>query len=441
MSELKIGFSRCDITPDLGCLMSGYFETRVSDGVLLPLLGTAVAATDGADTVIIMSLDLVGIYKYDQDVLRKYVAEAVGLTSDSVMIACTHTHLGPVISREEDGFDLHVFDQLKARLGELAKSAMADMRPAEMYFAEDSAQDVSFVRIFKMQDGTIMTNPGWQNPDVLEQIGEGDDRVGLVVFKREDAPDVALINFQVHADVIGGTKFCADYPHYVRETFEKSVENTLCMYINGANGDLNHIDIRLGKSEMRDGLPRSEYMGRKIAESAANAYTRLRKSVESTVSHIERPFDVSVDKGTDEEVEEAKHVYEIWKTGRENELFTPEELDSMAHNIAKGKAERIVRLIGHPSTFAMNLCAVRIGDFALACFPAEPFSVIGRRMREEAGFPITFSACCCNGYENSYLAMREYYGTNAYEPQASIFACGEAERVSDEMLDILKSLK
>lgn len=439
---MRVGFARKDITPKLGCYLSGYYETRIADGIIDPLLGTAIAATDENQTVIIMSLDMIGINQQDQDIIRRFVSRKVKVPYEAIMIACTHTHLGPAMSRDEDGFKQEDFSELKERLAVLAQEALEDMRSAEMYCAETHVHDVSFVRIFKMNDGSLITNPGLRNPNVNSPIHEPDEHLGLVLFKRKNASEIAIINFQVHPDVIGGTKISADYPKHVRDTFEKTIENSRCMYINGTCGDLNHIDIRLDDDDLVGGYQRSVHMGRCIASAAVSVYATAKKCQGQTVGCVQRDYFAALNKGTDEEIIEAKNIYSIWKSGRENEIFSEEELNSMAHNCAKGRAEQIVKLISYPSDrFPLHLNAISIGDLGVAGFPAEPFSAIGKTIREKSEFPCTFSACCCNGYENSYLPTEDVYGSNAYEPNASMFLKGEAEKIAEEMLTLLNGLK
>ena len=61
MGNLKAGFARIDITPPLGTRLVGYPRIRRAEGILDPLLATAVAVSDGENTAIMMSIDLIGI--------------------------------------------------------------------------------------------------------------------------------------------------------------------------------------------------------------------------------------------------------------------------------------------------------------------------------------------------------------------------------------------
>ena len=60
--ELRVGFARRDITPPPGIDLSGFgFRFGANLGSLEPLKVGALAVTDGAQTVLLFSLDLIGL--------------------------------------------------------------------------------------------------------------------------------------------------------------------------------------------------------------------------------------------------------------------------------------------------------------------------------------------------------------------------------------------
>ena len=106
-----------------------------------------------------------------------------------------------------------------------------------------------------MKDGSVRTNPGCLNPDVEGPLSDADNTVRLVKFEREFKNDIALVNFSTHPDVIGGNKYSADWPGFVRNFVEKDIDGVSCIVVNGAQGDVNHIDVTkesLGKNTSRE---------------------------------------------------------------------------------------------------------------------------------------------------------------------------------------------
>ena len=71
-----------------------------------------------------------------------------------------------------------------------------------------------------MKDGTVGWNPGKLNPKILKPAGPIDPDVAVVYFEaadRDRTPLAAYVNYAVHLDNVGGTKFSADMPATVAE--------------------------------------------------------------------------------------------------------------------------------------------------------------------------------------------------------------------------------
>lgn len=53
---MNVGFARVDITPMLGSAITGYYEPRYADGILDPLLATAIAFDDGEKRAVLFRM-------------------------------------------------------------------------------------------------------------------------------------------------------------------------------------------------------------------------------------------------------------------------------------------------------------------------------------------------------------------------------------------------
>jgi hypothetical protein len=81
-----------------------------------------------------------------------------------------------------------------------------------------------------------------------------------------------------------------------------------------------------------------------------------------------------------------------------------------------------------------------MGDFALVGFPGEPFTEIGRQVREASDYKMTFVSCCANGHEGYYPSAAAM-DAGSYEAAATKYCKGIAETLVDagrQMLDELK---
>lgn len=441
---LKSGFARLDITPPLGTCLAGYFHARPADDILDPLYVSAVAFDDGERKAVILSIDNLGI---NQDILfeiRGSIAEACGTVREAVYITCTHTHLAPGMNQGHNSSDNQpeYAGFLSKKAVDAARLALADLAPSTLSYTRGEAKDVSFLRRYRMKDGSARTNPGFLNPDVAGFIGEVDEMSQLLVIKREGKPEIGIVNFQVHPDTIGGCSVSADYPKFVRDTYEKLIDNSRCMYINGAQGDSNHIDIRLDETKCRRGYERTRYMGRKIAMSVIANY-ELREEIKGDeISFANKIVSVKYNKGTPEEVEWAKALMAEYE-----QYGDPMKIPGIVERAAGGspvqlvaKAKRIYDLSKLGDEKELLISALAIGDVVFGGFPGEPFTEMGRLVKNNSKFTLTIPSCCTNGYEG-YYPMMDAYDEAGYEANSARYERGTAEKLANELSDLINTLK
>ncbi len=438
---LNAGFGRLDVTPVLGTTLAGYFHRREADGILDPLLATAVLFDNGEKKAVYVSVDNLGMAQPLMNRLRQEVADRVGCDFEGVFISCTHTHLAPVTldnlgHQENDDY----IEWLIKKVGDAAQLALNDLAPVtKKLYTFGQVEDVAFIRRYYMKDGSIKTNPGAQNPDIVGPVGENDERSSLLVLKREKAPEIAIVNFQVHPDVIGGQTISADYPHFVRDTYEAIVPNSRCVYINGAQGDTNHIDTRLTK-EKRSGYARSEYMGQKIAMSViSNLHLAKELPGDDTITYGQKNIFVTLNKGRPEQMEEAAAIYDYFlKYGSVacKDWMKGQNFTKVADYV---EAKRIMGLEPMPPEKELYLTALSVGEWALAGFPGEPFTEIGRQVKNNSKFTLQMTSCCANGYEG-YFPTSDCFEQGGYEVRTARFVKGTAEKIIENSIDLVNSL-
>ena len=243
MNKLQAGFSRVDVTPKLGIAINGYFVPRNAETVLDPLEVNCIALGCEAQKVLLMSIDNLGIAQKLLLPMRQAICEATGLPLDATYIHATHSHtagaITPMLENEEN---LEYRDFVQAKLVEAALLALADLQPARMGWGVGQAPKVAFVRRFRMKDGSVRTNPGTNHPDIVAPIGEVDERVNVLRFDREN-DSLVLMNFGNHPDTVGGCNISADWPGFARRSLEQAIPGTKAIMFNGAQGDVNHINV------------------------------------------------------------------------------------------------------------------------------------------------------------------------------------------------------
>ena len=446
-NNLRVGYARVNITPALGTGIAGYFQKRIADGVLDDLEACAVAVNAGDSTVILIAADLLLLPKTVTDDYRSAIAEKTGVSPDAVFIHSTHTHQGPIISRVSKDELLIEYERfLSRRMVDLAVMALEDMKPAKMGIGVGEAKNVAFIRRYRMKDGSAMTNPGVNNPDIVAPIGETDERVSVLRFEREGGETIVLANFANHPDVVGGNKISADWPGMTRRIVEQAIDNTKCIVFNGAQGDVNHVNVHPKAGDFNDmfhdfdgcsrGYGHARHIARVVTGAVLSVYDKVEWLEVDSVRYMQRIVEIPSNKADPKDLPLAHKYNDLHNSGRDDLI----PYEAMMLTTVVAEAARMVRLENAPDTFPMLFSAVAIGDVAFFGVPGEPFTGVGRGLKAAEGWRLVLPCCCVNGYEG-YFPMRDSYEEGGYEARSSNFKAGAAERIIEEGIVILDNLK
>jgi len=446
-NNLRVGYARVNITPALGTGIAGYFQKRIADGVLDDLEACAVAVNAGDSTVILIAADLLLLPKTVTDDYRSAIAEKTGVSPDAVFIHSTHTHQGPIISRVSKDELLIEYERfLSRRMVDLAVMALEDMKPAKMGIGVGEAKNVAFIRRYRMKDGSAMTNPGVNNPDIVAPIGETDERVSVLRFEREGGETIVLANFANHPDVVGGNKISADWPGMTRRIVEQAIDNTKCIVFNGAQGDVNHVNVHPKAGDFNDmfhdfdgcsrGYGHARHIARVVTGAVLSVYDKVEWLEVDSVRYMQRIVEIPSNKADPKDLPLAHKFNDLHNSGRDDLI----PYEAMMLTTVVAEAARMVRLENAPDTFPMLFSAVAIGDVAFFGVPGEPFTGVGRGLKAAEGWRLVLPCCCVNGYEG-YFPMRDSYEEGGYEARSSNFKAGAAERIIEEGIVILDNLK
>ena len=433
--NFKAGFARVDITPPLGTPIVGYFEERHAKGMLDNLEANALAVSDGERTAVLVAADLLGIEGVAfSAAVRRRIAAAAGVAEDAVYVHATHTHTGPGAGKAGTGrtalFDGTDFynEFLSARLADVARMAVDDLVPATLATGRAEAKRISFLRRYRMKDGSIRTNPGVGNPDIAEPVGELDETVRVLRMRRDEKCDIAVLNFATHPDVVGGEMISGDWPAFARRIFERAEPGTRCILFNGAQGDVNHVctDPRPGEREglhpdfddVDRGYEHAKHMGRVVAAAALSVWGKCETVEAVPVACGVRTISVPAQLPRPEELPKAREYSRLHHEGRDDEI----PYTGMALTTAVAEAERMLLLENGPAAFELPLSMVALGDSVVfAGIPGEPFSGIGKEVRTASPFKMTVCTCLTNG-SCGYFPMESAYAEGGYEARSSIFA-------------------
>ncbi len=431
---MKCGFFQKEITPPVGCYLSGNQNIRIAQGVADPLYVRAVAFEETRRAVI-LCFDLIGMIQKEALKIRSYVAKRLGLEEKDVILTCTHTHTAPNIHSRFFPKE----EYLMTSLGDLslaaAQGAIEDLAEAEAYFSRDELCGISFNRRYIMKDGTCKTNPGRRNPDILKPASPPDDTIQLLRFDRGEKGDVLLVNFQVHPDVRGrkcGNFISADYPGVVCKTLENALPGSRCIYFNGASGDLNHIDVNAPEWDTNAGPAHSRHMGLSIAGKVLNMISKARPVSLGAVHTHQIDLAVPARDYTPEELSCAQQYMNWYLAGEADQI--PDYSTTVIY-----EALGILTAYESGGEFTMPVTGLSFGDVSFVGFPGEAFSEIGRQTRDTSPFKVQFVMGLTHGYPD-YFPMKDAFEVDGYERRSSPYKAGVGEIMSDGGKRFVKEL-
>ncbi len=436
----------------LGIGVAGYYVPRYASSILDDLEASALALSLGSETVLLASVDISGIERSLSERFCREMASAAGIPEDHIFLTATHTHTGPML-RVTGSFpvDERLIGEyvtfLGRRLRDLAALAVQDMKPARMGFACGEAPDrVAYIRRYKMKDGSTWTCPPINDPNIDHPIGTPDQRVNVLRFDIEGEDPVVILNYGLHADTTNHDRISADWPGWTRRTVAKALDGVRLMCLVGAEGDVGSTHVFPSGGDMNDteisfdnemkspGMAR--FVGRALAGTILQVYDKveyadvrqlgIRKKTLSVPANVPDPKDLP-----------RAHLYkELHEAGRDEEIpYTAMELTTVI-----AEASRMVRLENGPDHFDLELTGLRLGPVAFVGIPGEPFTDIGRQIKDTEGWSLILPCCLTNGAQG-YFPMKSAFDEGGYEARSSKYKKGVAEEIIQAGKELLEELK
>jgi len=437
---LRAGIAVVDITPPLGYRMSGYFNERLSTGVLNPLRAKAVVLKQRGESAAIIFCDIIGISQDVSSRARSQAAERTGIPAENILIAATHSHTGPLYfgglrkhfhdtAVAEQGSDpcekVDYPSQFVAKLVEVITQADAAARPVRIEAGLTQQQGLSFNRRFHMKDGTVRFNPGVLNPDIVRAAGPIDPDVGIVFLKEtaKAAPLAAIVKFALHLDTVGGTLYAADYPYYIEQSLrEKYGDKFVLLFGTGTCGDINHIDVT-----KKDRL-KTEFIGGALGDTVSAAAGDLKAVSAPALAVRSEVVQVPLQRYSPEDIAWARE--NVKKVGTPDLPF----LDQV-------KAYKILSLeLRGGDTIGLEVQVFRLSrDVAVVGLPGEVFVDLGLAIKQASPFATTLVIELCQDAPG-YIPTEKAFAEGSYETVNSRIAPGGGEKMTQTAIRLLKEL-
>jgi len=420
--KLSVGFGEVDITPTGPVLLAGYYYDRRSTGVHDPLYARSMAVSDGERRIVLCVADLIWVPQETVAEVRNRVQQELGLPPQNLILSAIHTHTGPDTERE-DAYTASLPD----RLVESVRRALADLSPANLKAAHGQAPGVAFVRRYRMKDGSIRTNPGIGNPDVLEPIGTPDPEIQVILASADGRVRGGAVHFALHCDTVGGTEISADWTHYLRKRLQQELgPDAVILTPIGPAGDINHWNVFEDVS-LR-GFAETERIGNRLARAALAALPGAVTVRFGPVRGLREELRVRLRTPTPEELARAR------------EMLSSPAPDGVDFTLDRVEAARHVKVAEMGPTAALDVTALAFGDAALVGIPAEYFTELGRDIKSRSPFAHTLVITLANGCIG-YVGTRPNYEEGGYETTSSIVEPGTGEAIADTAVRLLQRLQ
>ena len=230
-----------------------------------------------------------------------------------------------------------------------------------------------------------------------------------------------MVAFSTHADVIGGSKYCSDWPGYLVQ----NINGAFCgdveaMTILTTEGDTNHVNAFLPKGSPRKGVELAKRMARILAGEVLKIYDSATDVPVNKIAAFTEDLKIGKNAYDPADVPTAQAIRKIYL---EKGNQAPELKE---FKMGVPEALRIIANLSRPEFFEIRMHALQIGNIAFVGIPGEPFTSIGRAISSASKMDMTIVTACTNGHEG-YYPDYSAFAEDGYESKWTPFAsnCGE----------------
>lgn len=436
----QVGVAAVEITPPLGTPLAGYYHERGADGVLDPLSSRAMVIERDGQRVAFVALDLISVTRDITDRARAMIQEQTGIAGERVMVSATHTHTGPELARRsqrvadmggQNALTAQYTESLPSRIAETVQLANERLQMAELKFARGRCEDLAYNRRYFMRDGSVGWNPGKLNPDIMLPAGPNDPEVAILYIEKPNAAGptqsiATLVNFAMHTDTTGGSKYSADWPGALgRVLAAYHGPHHVTLVGNGACGNINHCDFFW--KWPNNGPGEQNRIATILGASVFQAYKQMQPVREGSLQVRQEEVELPLPEFTSEQINQARQAVAATKDDRGSNFMT------------LVRSYRILDVAERQGQLhRVEIQVIALGqDIAFVSLPGEVFVELGLAIKKRSPFPLTFVVELAN--ENiGYIPDRRSYAEGNYEPESARCAAGSGEKLVDVAVRLLE---
>ena len=417
---LRVGVGIAAINPPLDVPLAGYYYPRTPVGIHDDLHAKALVLGNNQDQIVLVACDLVRLPRSAVEDARHRIKHSHGIPPDHVLITATHSHTGPQMVPR-------YVERLGSCIADSVDLAVGNQQPARLFEAVEEQSSLPHNRRYLMKDGTVVTNPGFLNPNVVNAIGPIDPRLAVLLAETTQGRRMMTwVNYGLHQDTVGGDWISTDYSGFLSETLSDSEGPAMAtIFTIGAAADVNHWDVR--QNGPQRGFPTAKRIGETLAMCVLQAYTHMSpvnsERIRATSSTLALPFqNISPD-----DVQKAERILSVPPSA--NVDFTLDRV--WATKVMKIHDSKTLHL-------SAEVQVLTIGSLAFVGIPGELFAQLGMQIIKDSPFPNTFILELAN-QDIGYIPTEEAFQQGAYEPTSAVLEAGGGERIVTEALALLNA--
>ena len=420
---MRAGFIEVDITPPPGLRLGGYMHRLglPARGAKDPLYARLLKLDQGGESVVIVQLDLLGLYREQADHIGRVASEASG--SDRYVVATTHTHSAPetiipmwpnTLPYSED--EVKLFNEWFSSLVERVEKAAGEIaveRVESMCVASTRIDGLCYNRAFP--------NEGYDSETPVLLITTSSDKI--LVYSTPCHP-VCNVDYY----------YSADYHAFITSNLRSRGFKPIAL--TGPTGDVDPV---------KKGYDYAEYMGREISRRILESISTC-KPIEPSIALAEREVEVSLRAINYEEALRKFKVayesyYELFIEARRKGYIDPEHFEMLVELLYADQELEVAKIGSRSRKTVLKVLRVGSGVY-LVGFPGEMVSFTSSSLKDSLRGGSLLISTYTNDYIG-YVPTERFYDTNKYEArtaQWSIVSKGVERVLREEIIDLIKSL-
>ncbi len=420
----KVGYAQEIITPPTGVGLAGYFNKRPNEGMYDDLYVKVIMIEAKGKLCGFVSFDLGSVPAEIYTDLEAFLNEKYGKELyQNLIVSATHTHTGPEIRFRREEWDDRTYYAYDLALDGAKRAiirAIMNLLPAELEVGSVYNNPYAFVRRYFMKNGTIVTNPGWGNPDIEKPESELDRTISFLKIIQGGRLAALICNIANHGDTIGGSIVSGDWYGRFTQAIQYELKTSLpVIVLDDASGDVNHFDFR--QKIQQSSYKEAVRIGRGYAQIILDALNDTEKLTEEDIIVKNASVTIPHRQVSDEEYAEAKHTLATVPDIKKDGDLESQDLANKVPAALRHFAQRTIdcREKSLPSHEG-RVTSISFGKtVSFVAVPGEPFNGVARAIRENSKSKYTFVVSLAQSM-SGYVPMPECFERGGYEVQPAV---------------------